>query len=110
PERPSATAEQAAPPEAAPVAHARVRPVLPPGIQAQRMHRYSIYLIVLAFVLVGMNVTALSVGAALWFAAGLTAAFSIVLAAAVVILNAIAWNFDRLREELRGGRTAQSVN
>ncbi len=80
------------------------RAVIPPAVLASRMQRYSIYLIVAAFLLVGANYDALSLSAVLWFAAGLTAGFAILCAVAVVLLNAIAWNFDRLRDELRGGR------
>lgn len=83
--------------------------VIPPAVQAQRMQRYSVYLVVAAFLLVGLNYSALSAGAVLWFAAGLTAAFSLLCAVCVVILHAVAWNFDRLREELRGGRVSRSV-
>lgn len=82
----------------------RKRAVIPPAILARRMQRYSIYLILLAFLLVGVNYDALTPSAVLWFAAGLTAGFAILCAVAVVLLNAIAWNFDRLRDELRGGR------
>ncbi|HKJ91944.1 MAG TPA: hypothetical protein VJ957_02195, partial [Longimicrobiales bacterium] len=59
-----------------------------------------------AFLLMGANYDALTLPAVLWFAAGLSAAFAILCAVAVVLLNAIAWNFDRLRDELRGGRQA----
>ncbi|MEJ2184480.1 MAG: hypothetical protein P8Z36_00920 [Gemmatimonadota bacterium] len=70
----------------------------------KEMQRYSVYLIVAAFLLMGLNYDALSLSAVLWFAAGLSAGFAILCAVAVVLLNAVAWNFDRLREELRGGR------
>jgi hypothetical protein len=80
------------------------RAVIPPAILAQRMQRYSIYLIVTAFLILGVNYDALNLSSVLWFAAGLSAGFAILCAVAVVLLNAIAWNFDRLREELRGGR------
>lgn len=80
------------------------RAVIPPAVLAHRMQRYSIYLIVTAFLLMAMNYDALSLSAVLWFATGLSAGFAILCAVAVVLLNAIAWNFDRLRDELRGGR------
>jgi hypothetical protein len=80
------------------------RAVIPPAVLAHRMQRYSVYLIVAAFLLMGLNYDALSLSAVLWFAAGLSAGFAILCAVAVVLLNAVAWNFDRLREELRGGR------
>ncbi|MEJ2217866.1 MAG: hypothetical protein P8099_14745 [Gemmatimonadota bacterium] len=82
----------------------RKRAVIPPAVLAHRMQRYSIYLIVAAFLLMALNYDALSLSAVLWFAAGLSAGFAILCAVAVVLLNAIAWNFDRLRDELRGGR------
>ena len=84
------------------------RHVIPPAVQAARMQRYSLYLVTLAFIIVGANYQALTMASVLWFAAGLTAAFSLLCAIAVVILNAIAWNFDRLQSEL-GRRAAQSV-
>ena len=83
--------------------------VIPPHVQADRMHRYSIYLLVCAFLLIGLNYQSLTVNNVLWFAAGLSGAFGLLCAITVVILHAIAWNFDRLREEAAGGRQAQSV-
>ncbi len=62
-----------------------------------------------SFLIVGANYQSLTVTNVLWFAAGITAAFSLLCAICVVMLHAIAWNFDRLREELRGGRKAQPV-
>ncbi len=81
--------------------------VIPPHVQAARMQRYSIYLLVGAFALVGVNYASLTMSAVLWFAAGISAAFALLCAIAVVILNAIAWNFDRLREEQIGLRSSQ---
>ena len=81
--------------------------VIPPHVQAARMQRYSIYLLVGAFALVGVNYTSLTMSAVLWFAAGISAAFALLCAIAVVILHAIAWNFDRLREEQIGLRSSQ---
>ncbi len=85
------------------------RPVIPPAVQAARMQRYSVYLVVLAFIIVGANYQSLTMASVLWFAAGITVAFSLLCAIAVVILDAIAWNFDRLQSELDGRRSAQSV-
>jgi hypothetical protein len=82
---------------------------VPPTLLAHRMQRYALYLMVVAFLLMGVNYQSLSVEAVLWFGAGLAAAFALLCAIAVVILHAIAWNFDRLREELRGGRQAQDM-
>lgn len=95
--------------EPAAVAQPERRHVIPPAVLAGRMQRYSVYLMVAAFLLVAANFAALSASAVLWFAAGLVAGFALLCAIAVVILNAIAWNFDRLREELRGGRHATDL-
>jgi hypothetical protein len=85
------------------------RTVIPPAVQAARMQRYSLYLVILAFIIVGANYQALTMPSVLWFAAGITAAFSLLCAITVVILEAIAWNFDRLRSELALRPSAQSV-
>ena len=81
--------------------------VIPPHVEAARMQRYSIYLMVGAFALVGVNYASLTMASVLWFAAGISAAFGLLCAIAVVILHAIAWNFDRLREEQVGPRRSQ---
>jgi hypothetical protein len=73
------------------------------------MQRYSVALMVVAFVLLAVNYADLSVETVLWFAAMLTAVFAILCAVTVVILNAIAWNFDRLQDELKGGREVQDM-
>jgi len=78
--------------------------VIPPALLAHRMERYSIAMIIVAFLLMALNYTAVTRQAVLWFAAGLVATFALLCAIAVVILNAIQWNFDRMREELKGGR------
>ena len=83
--------------------------IIPPHVQAARMQRYSIYLLVAAFAVIGLNYQSLTMSSVLWFAAGISAAFALLCAVAVVILHAIAWNFDRLREELTGLRTSQDV-
>lgn len=95
--------------EATPADRPDRKHVIPPAVLAGRMQRYSIYLMVAAFLLMAANFSALSVSAVLWFASGLVAGFALLCATAVVMLNAIAWNFDRLREELRGGRQATSL-
>ncbi|MCH8350823.1 MAG: hypothetical protein IIB29_11255 [Chloroflexi bacterium] len=82
----------------------RTRPTLPPSVQADRMQRYSIYLMVCAFLLIGANAAELTVSGVLWFAAGLSAGFALMCATTVVILNALAWNFDRLAQEFRSTR------
>jgi hypothetical protein len=78
--------------------------VVPPAVMALRMQRYSVVLMILSFLLVILNYSGVNLTVVLWFAAGLAAVFALLCAIAVVILHAIAWNFDRLREELRGGR------
>ena len=78
--------------------------VIPPALLAHRMQRYSVYLIVTAFLLIALNYRAVTVDAVLWFAAGLAATFALLCAVTVVVLNAIAWNFERMRDEWRGGR------
>ncbi len=83
--------------------------VIPPHFQAARMQRYSIYLLVGAFALVGANYASLTISGVLWFAAGIIAGFALLCAITVVILQAIAWNFDRLREEQMGRRTSQDL-
>ena len=85
------------------------RHVIPPAVQAARMQRYSVYLVVLSFIIVGANYQSLTMESVLWFAAGITAAFSLLCATTVVALHAIAWNFDRLRDELAGRRTGLAV-
>ncbi len=85
------------------------RHVIPPAVQAARMQRYSVYLMVLAFIIVAANYQSLTTGTILWFAAGITVTFSLLCAVTVVILHAIAWNFDRLRDEWAGQRTAREV-
>lgn len=87
----------------------RGRAVIPPAVLAKRMQRYSVYLMVAAFAFLALNFTAVNMSGVLWFAAGLCAGFAIMCAATVVILNAIAWNFARLTEELRGGRGAHDM-
>jgi len=84
--------------------------VIPPAVMAHRMQRYSITLMIVAFLLIGLNFTTLSREVVLWFAAGITAVFAILCAIAVVILNALAWNFERLRQELHGGLQATDLH
>jgi hypothetical protein len=104
PAEPAEPAESAEPSAVRRSAGVTRKPVIPPAVLARRMQRYAVYLMVMAFLLLLGQLDALSPKAVLWFASGLAAAFALLCAVAVVILNAIAWNFDRLREELRGGR------
>lgn len=83
--------------------------VIPPAVLALRMQRYALYLMIGSFLLMAANFTALSAEAVLWFASGITAAFALLCAIAVIILNAIAWQFDRLKKELEG-RASQAVD
>ncbi len=83
--------------------------IIPPHVQANRMQRYSLYLLGVAFALIGLNYPALTMASVLWFAAGICAAFALLCAIAVVILQAIAWNFDRLREEQAGLRASRDL-
>ena len=83
--------------------------VIPPAVMAHRMQRYSMSLMIVAFLLIGLNFTTLSREVVLWFAAGLTAVFAILCAVTVVILNALAWNFERLKLELHGGTEATDM-
>ncbi len=85
------------------------RNAIPPAVQAARMQRYSVYLIVVAFLLVGLNYATVALDQVLWFAAGILTVFGLLCAICVVILQAIAWNFERLREELTGGRQSLQV-
>ena len=74
------------------------------------MQRYSVYLLVCAFLLIWANYPSLTLSGVLWFGAGISAAFGLLCAIAVVVLNGQAWNFDRLREELTAGaRTSQEM-
>lgn len=95
--------------EAAPGLVIQRKYVVPPAVMAFRMHRYSIALIIMAILLVILNFSMVNLPVLLWFAAGLAAVFALMCAVTVVVLNAIAWNFDRLREELRGGREATDM-
>ena len=75
-----------------------------PALLAFRMQRYSLLLIVVAMVSLFFNRAEITPGTGLWFVAGLSAVFALLCGIGVTILDAIAWNFERLREEL--GHTA----
>lgn len=83
--------------------------IIPPAVVAHRMQRYAIYLMACAFLLMAANLNTLTLETVLWFATGIAAVFALLCAITVVILHAIAWNFDRMREELHGGRTATDM-
>lgn len=74
-----------------------------PALLAHRMQRYSMALMAVAVVLLGFNLPQMTLEKALWLGAGLTAVFAILCGVAVSILDAIAWNFEQLREELGVG-------
>lgn len=104
PVKPAESGESAEPRAVRRSAGVTRKPVIPPAVLAHRMQRYAVYFMVMALLLLLGQVDALSPKTVLWFATGLAAAFSLLCAVTVVILNAIAWNFDRLSEELHGGR------
>lgn len=83
--------------------------VIPPAVMANRMSRYSVYLMGCAFLLVAANYQALSLSAVLWFAAVVCTTFALLCAVTVIVLRGVAWNFDRMAEELRGGRAGMSM-
>ena len=95
--------------EASPGLFIERKHVIPPAVLAARMQRYSVALMALAFILVATNFANVTMEKVLWFAAGLTAVFAILCAVTVVILNAIAWNFDRLRDELKDARRTHDM-
>ena len=82
---------------------------IPPAVLAHRMQRYALYLMICAFLLLALNMGALTVELVLWFAAGLAAVFALLCATAAVLLNAIQWDFEHTREELKGGRKATDM-
>ena len=88
--------------EASPGVFIARKHVIHPALLAHRMQRYSIALMGIAVILMIVNYVNLSLPIVLWFAAGLTAVFALLCAVTVVILHAIAWNFDRLKEEMKG--------
>ncbi len=71
-----------------------------PALLAHKLQRYSMMLIVAAFVLIGFNFEVVTRESVLWFMAGLCAAMAVLYGVATTILDAIAWNFERLRDEL----------
>ena len=78
------------------------RHVIPPAVEAERMRRYSVLLVIGAFFLVGLNFNELSPARLLWFGAVLLGVFGIVLGATSVVMRGLQWHYDRLAEELRG--------
>ena len=95
--------------EAAPGVVIPFKFVIPPAVLAHRMQRYALYLMICAFMLMALNYSALSLEAVLWFAAGLAAVFALLCATSAVLLNAIQWDYERLREEMRGGRQSTDM-
>lgn len=78
------------------------RAVIPPAVEADRMRRYSVLLMVGAFALLGANVMEFSLGNLLWFAALLLANVAIVLGTGAVVMRGLQWHYDRLADEFRG--------
>lgn len=78
------------------------RHVIPPAVEAERMRRYSVMLILLAFVLIGANFAALSPANLMWFGALLLAVLALLLAATAVVMRGLQWHYDRIIEEVRG--------
>lgn len=78
------------------------RHVIPPAVEADRMRRYSVLLMIGGFVLLGANVQELTPSNLLWFGAMLLAVVAIVLASAAVVMRGLQWHYDRLADEFRG--------
>jgi len=78
------------------------RHVIPPAVEAERMRRYSVILIVVAFVMLGLNFQELTPARLLWFGALLLAVMGIVLGAAGVVMRGLQWHYDKLADEFRG--------
>ena len=91
------------------MASAPKRQVIPPAVEAQRMTRYSVLLMIGAFFLVGLNLAELTPSRLFWFGAILLGDIGIVVGATSVVLRGLQWHYDRLAEELRGhARTTSS--
>jgi NhaP-type Na+/H+ or K+/H+ antiporter len=78
------------------------RNVIPPAVEAERMRRYSVVLMIVAFVLLGLNIQELTPARLLWFGAILLAVMGIVLGAAGVVMRGLQWHYDKLADEFRG--------
>ena len=78
------------------------RHVLPPAVEAERMRRYSVILVIGAFFLVGLNFNELTPARLLWFGALLLGVMGIVLGAAGVVMRGLQWHYDKLADEFRG--------
>lgn len=86
------------------------RHVIPPAVEAERMRRYSVLLMIGAFLLLGLNVAELTPARLLWFAALLLAVMAIVVGAAGVVMRGLQWHYDRLAEEFRGHARVTSTD
>jgi hypothetical protein len=78
------------------------RQVIPPAVEAERMRRYSVFLVIGAFVLLGLNIAELTPARLLWFGALLLAVMGIVVGAAGVVMRGLQWHYDKLADEFRG--------
>jgi len=85
------------------------RHVIPPAVEGERMRRYSVVLMVLAFIMVGANYAELTLSNLLWFGAILLAVVSIVVATGSVIMRGLQWHYDRFADEIRGTRPARGT-
>ncbi len=71
-----------------------------PQSLAKSTKRYAIILAIVAVIAIAFNASAITQEKALWAVAGVSLIFAIVCGIGVTILDAVAWNFERLREEL----------
>lgn len=71
-----------------------------PSLLAKSARRYSIILTVVAMVAIAFNAPVFTQEKMLWFIAGVGVVFAIGCGICVTILDAVAWNFERLRQEL----------
>jgi len=84
------------------------RHVIPPAVEGERMRRYSVVLMILAFIMLGANYADLTLPKLLWFGAMLLAVVAIVVATGAVMMRGLQWHYDRFAEEIRGGGGARS--
>jgi hypothetical protein len=78
------------------------RHVIPPAVEAERMRRYSVILMIIAFILLGANHAEVTTARLLWFLALLLAVMAIVVGASAVVMRGLQWHYDRLADEFRG--------
>lgn len=71
-----------------------------PAYLAKSTKRYAIILSIVAVIAIAVNASSITQEKALWAIAGVSLVFAIICGIGVTILDAMAWNFERLREEL----------